>query len=405
MKVFVINSGSSSVKFQLIEMDTESVVVKGLAQKIALPDSEVILTICNQNEKKRFLIPLPDHRHAIDTIIRLLTEEGVIGGKEDITAIGHRLVHAGEHYHSSVVVTDDVLKRMTECNDLAPLHNPPNILGVKTCRSLFPDTFQAGCFDTAFHQTMPDYSYIYPIDYSLYERYKIRRYGFHGTSHQFVSQEAASLIGTPIEQLKIITCHLGNGCSLAAVKYGASVDTSMGLTPLEGVMMGTRSGDVDPGIIFFLTDKENNNIGNVNKLLNKNSGLKGVSGISNDLRDIIKARDDGNDRARLAIDMFIYRLKKQIGAYAAAMDGVDMIVFTGGIGENNAEIRQRTVEGLSFLGAKISEKRNRSVGETQTIISADDSSVAVAVIPTNEELVIARETLRLFNEQHHQTEA
>lgn len=395
MKVFVINSGSSSVKFQLFEMDNEAVIIQGVAQKIGLTDSFISHTLCETGKKKKTKIPMPDHKHAIDAIIQLLMKSGAIAQKEDIDAIGHRLVHAGEHYHSSVVVTEDVLTRMTECNDLAPLHNPPNILGVRTCQTLFPNAFQAGCFDTAFHQTMPDYSYIYPIDYTLYEKYKVRRYGFHGTSHQFVSEEAAKTLQKPLESLKIVTCHLGNGCSLAAVKNGKSLDTTMGLTPLEGVMMGTRSGDIDPGLIFFLEEKEDGSVESVKKLLNRNSGLKGVSGISNDMRDVGEARDNGNDRARLAIDIFVYRLTKQIGAYAAAMGGLDTIVFTGGIGENNPEIRSRVLANFAFLGVKVNGEENDATYGERAIISTPYSAVSVLVVPTDEELVIARETKRL----------
>ena len=404
MKVFVINSGSSSVKFQLFEMDNEEVIIRGIAQKIGLADSFISHTLCATGKKKKTKIHMPDHKHAIDAIIALLMKSGAITQKDDIDAIGHRLVHAGEHYHSSVVVTEDVLERMTECNDLAPLHNPPNILGVRTCQTIFPNAFQAGCFDTAFHQTMPDYSYIYPIDYTMYEKYKVRRYGFHGTSHQFVSEEAAKTLQKPVESLKIITCHLGNGCSLAAIKNGKSLDTTMGLTPLEGVMMGTRSGDVDPGLVFFLEEKEGGSVESVKRLLNRNSGLKGVSGVSNDMRDVGEARDNGNDRARLAIDIFIYRLTKQIGAYAAAMGGVDTIVFTGGIGENNPEIRSRVLANFAFLGIKLNQEKNDAIYGERAIISTPYSAASVLVVPTDEELVIARETARLKLKQNPRKE-
>ena len=319
--------------------------------------------------------------------------------KSEIKAIGHRLVHAGEYYNGSVPITEDVIAKLEECSDLAPLHNPPNILGVKTCLELFPGTFMSGTFDTAFHQTMPDYAYIYPISYEYYEKYKVRRYGFHGSSHLFVSKRAAEMLGKNIEDTKIITCHLGNGCSMAAVLGGKSVDTSMGLTPLEGIVMGTRSGDIDPAIIFYLTDKHGGDMKAVNNMLNKNSGLKGVSGVSNDMRDVRAARDNGNKRALLALNIFKYRLKKYIASYAAAMGGVDAIVFTGGIGENVWEVREDSVKGLEFMGVKINSELNKTIYSKETDISAADSKVKVFIIPTNEELVIARDAKILFENQ------
>ncbi|HQN73533.1 MAG TPA: acetate kinase [bacterium] len=399
MKVLVINCGSSSIKYQLFEMSNESVIAKGLAEKIGLPEGCIDLKITGKEGKIEVNLPLPNHSVALNKIMELMTENGVIMDKSEIKAIGHRLVHAGEYYNGSVPITDDVISKLEECSDLAPLHNPPNILGVKTCLELFPGTFMSGTFDTAFHQTMPDYAYIYPISYEYYEKYKVRRYGFHGSSHLFVSKRAAEMLGKKIEETKIITCHLGNGCSMAAVLGGKSVDTSMGLTPLEGIVMGTRSGDIDPAIIFYLTDKHNGDIKAVSNMLNKNSGLKGVSGVSNDMRDVRSARDNGNKRAELALNIFKYRLKKYIASYAAAMGGVDAIVFTGGIGENVWEVREDSLKGLEFMGVKINSELNKTIFSKETDISAADSKVKVFIIPTNEELVIARDAMVLFENQ------
>jgi len=396
MKVLVINCGSSSIKYQLFEMSNESVIAKGLAEKIGLPEGCIDLKITGKEGKIEVNLPLPNHSVALNKVMELMTENGVIQDKSEIKAIGHRLVHAGEYYNGSVPITEDVIAKLEECSDLAPLHNPPNILGVKTCLELFPGTFMSGTFDTAFHQTMPDYAYIYPINYEYYEKYKVRRYGFHGSSHLFVSKRAAVMLGKNIEETKIITCHLGNGCSMAAILGGESVDTSMGLTPLEGIVMGTRSGDIDPAIIFYLTDKHHGDIKAVSNMLNKNSGLKGVSGISNDMRDVRSARDEGNKRAELALNIFKYRLKKYIASYAAAMGGVDAIVFTGGIGENVWEVREDSVKGLEFMGVKINSELNKTIFSKETDISAADSKVKVFIIPTNEELVIARDAKILF---------
>jgi len=399
MKVLVINCGSSSIKYQLFEMDTEYVIAKGLAEKIGLEQGCVALKMCNNGEKVQKKLALPDHGVALTTIMDLMMDNGVIKDKSEIKAIGHRLVHAGEYYNKSVEVTDDVIKRLEECADLAPLHNPPNILGVRTCQKLFPGTFMTGTFDTAFHQTMPDYAYVYPIDYKYYDKYRVRRYGFHGSSHFFVSRKAAEALGKDIKGLKIITCHLGNGASIAAVSGGKSVDTSMGLTPLEGIMMGTRSGDIDPALIFYLAEKEGGDYDAVSKMLNKNSGLKGVSGISNDMRDVRAERDQGNERASLALKIFKYRIKKYIGAYASVMGGVDVIVFTGGIGENVHEVREGSVEGLEFMGIGIDKELNKTIIGEQADISSKDSKVKILVIPTDEELVIARDAKRLFEER------
>jgi acetate kinase len=401
MKVIVINSGSSSIKYQLFEMTKETVLAKGIAEKIGENNSEIVLKISEKKQKiEKQYNKIENHKEALSEILKLLEEYKLIQDKKEITAIGHRLVHAGENYHSSVVITEDVLEKMTECNDLAPLHNPHNITGVRTTQELFPGTFQAGCFDTAFHQTMPDYAYIYPIDYSYYEKYKVRRYGFHGTSHMYVSKRASEILNKDYNSLKIITCHLGNGASVAAIKNGKSIDTSMGMTPLEGIMMGTRSGDIDPALVFFITEKDGEGLDGFNKMLNKNSGLKGVSGVSNDVRDLKKAIKSGNKRAELALNMFIYRLKKYIGSYAAAMGGVDVVVFTGGIGENNADIRKRAVENLEFMGIEIDDEINNATRGEEKIISKATSKAKVMLVPTDEELVIARETFRLYKENN-----
>ena len=398
MKIFVLNCGSSSIKYQLFDMTDETVIAKGLAEKIGNPEGHIELKITNPKNKIEVNLPLADHSVALNKIMDMMTENGVIKDKSEITAIAHRLVHAGEYYHGSVEVTDDVVFRIQECNDLAPLHIPANIIGIRTCQKLFPDTFMSGTFDTAFHHTMPDYAYMYPIDYKYYEKYRVRRYGFHGSSHFFVSNRAAEMLGKDIKDLKIVTCHLGNGCSMAAVDGGKSIDTTMGMTPLEGVMMGTRSGDVDPGVIFFLADKEGGHQP-VNKMFNKNSGLFGVSGISNDMRDIRKARDEGNKRAALALAMFTYRIKKYIASYAAAMGGVDVVIFTGGIGENVGEIRERSVEGLEFMGIKMNKELNNTICGSEAVVSTDDSKVKVMGIPTNEELVLARDSKKLYEEK------
>ncbi len=397
MKVFVVNCGSSSIKYQLFDMTDESVVGKGIAEKIGLPMGIVSLKIEGTGEKVERELPLPNHEVALATILELLTVKNIIRDKAEIGIIGHRLVHAGEFYHSSVVVTEDVLEKMTECNDLAPLHNPHNITGVRTAQKLFPNAFQGGCFDTAYHQTMPDYAYMYPIDHSWYEKYKVRRYGFHGTSHGYVAQQAAEFLKKPLAKLRVITAHLGNGSSIAAIKNGESVDTSMGMTPLEGLMMGTRCGDIDPALVFFAARK-GVSLDDFDKLLNKRSGMMGVGGISNDMRDNWKAIHEGNKRAELAMKMFTYRLKKYIGAYAAAMGGVEAIIFTGGIGENDWEVRQMACEGLEYMGVELDPDKNKGLRSKLADISKASSKVKMLVVPTNEELVIARESYRLYNE-------
>lgn len=392
MNILVINCGSSSLKYQLINMDNEQVIAKGLAERIGIEGS--VLTHKPSGKDKAVIEkPMKDHKVALEILLDVLVDEthGVIQSMDEISAIGHRVVHAGEKFASSVLITDKVMDALNECIEIAPLHNPPNIMGIEACREILPDVPMVAVFDTAFHQTMPKEAYIYPLPYEYYENYKIRKYGFHGTSHKYVSERAASMLNKPIEDLKIITCHLGNGASLAAVKGGKSVDTSMGFTPLEGLAMGTRSGEIDPAIVTYLMGKEGISAEEVNTVLNKKSGVLGISGVSSDFRDIEEEANKGNERAKLALDVFNYRVRTTIGAYVAVMDGVDAIVFTAGLGENSALNRKEICKRLTFLGITLdSDKNNIHGGET--IISTEDSKVKVMVIPTNEELVIARDT-------------
>ncbi|WP_069650229.1 acetate/propionate family kinase [Caloranaerobacter ferrireducens] len=395
MKILVINCGSSSLKYQLIDMTNEEVLAKGLAERIGIDGSRVKHRTIGKEE---VIIekPMSNHKVALEIVLNALTdsEHGAIKSMEEISAVGHRVVHGGEKFSGSVVIDDEVLKVLRECADLAPLHNPPNIMGIEACQELMPNTPMVGVFDTAFHQTMPKSSYIYPLPYELYEKYGIRKYGFHGTSHKYVSNRAAEILGKDINELNIITCHLGNGASLAAVKKGKSIDTSMGFTPLEGLAMGTRCGDIDPAIVTFLMEKENMSTSEVNNLLNKKSGVLGISGVSSDFRDIEEAAAKGNERAQLALDKFTSRVKKYVGAYAAIMGGVDVIVFTAGLGENSPETREAVCEGLEFMGVEIDKEKNKVRGK-ETIISTENSKVKVLVVPTNEELMIARETKAL----------
>ncbi|WP_427338575.1 acetate/propionate family kinase [Caloranaerobacter sp. DY30410] len=395
MKILVINCGSSSLKYQLIDMTNEEVLAKGLAERIGIDGSRVKHRTIGKEE---VIIekPMPNHKVALEIVLNVLTdsEHGAIKSMEEISAVGHRVVHGGEKFSSSVVINDEVLKVLRECSDLAPLHNPPNIMGIEACQELMPNTPMVGVFDTAFHQTMPKFSYIYPLPYELYEKYGIRKYGFHGTSHKYVSNRAAEILGKDINELNIITCHLGNGASLAAIKKGKSIDTSMGFTPLEGLVMGTRCGDIDPAIVTFIMEKENMSTSEVNNLLNKKSGVLGISGVSSDFRDIEEAAAKGNERAQLALDKFTSRVKKYVGAYAAIMGGVDVIVFTAGLGENSPETREAVCEGLEFMGVEIDKEKNKVRGK-ETIISTENSKVKVLVVPTNEELMIARETKAL----------
>lgn len=403
MKILVINCGSSSLKYQLIETETGLDIAKGLVERIGLPGA--VLT--HRRGEEKFVLDhekqqangsvITDHKTAVALVIKALTCEhiGVIRSMDEIKAVGHRVVHGGEKYASSVVINDDVMKVLEECSKLAPLHNPANIVGIQACKELMPYTPMVGVFDTAFHQTMPAEAYMYALPYEIYEEHKVRRYGFHGTSHKFVANQAAKLLGKDIKDLKIITCHLGNGASVAAVKHGKSIDTSMGFTPLAGLVMGTRCGDIDPSIVGFLAHEMNLSLADVDNLMNKKSGVLGLSGVSSDFRDIEEAADKGNQRAQLALDVYIYNVKKYIGAYAAAMNGVDAIVFTAGLGENDKVTRAKVIEGVSFLGVNIDPQLNDVRGELR-IISSKESKVAAILAPTNEELMIAKETEELI---------
>ena len=395
MNILVINCGSSSLKYQLINSDTEAVLAKGLCERIGIEGSQITYQPAG-GEKEVTVSPMPTHTQAIQMVLDALTNKksGVIASLAEVGAVGHRVVHGGEKFTSSTVITDEAMKAIEECNDLAPLHNPANLIGIRACQELMPNVPMVAVFDTAFHQTMPEEAYLYGLPYEYYEKYKVRRYGFHGTSHSFVSKRAAEVAGKPYEDLKIIVCHLGNGASLSAVKNGKSVDTSMGLTPLEGLIMGTRSGDMDPAIMEFIAKKENLDIAGIMNVLNKKSGVEGVSGVSSDFRDLEAAAKAGNKRAELAIDVFAYRVAKYVGAYTAAMNGVDNIVFTAGIGENCALVRTKVCSYLGYLGITIDEEANGKRGE-EIVISTPDSKVKVLVVPTNEELAIARETVAL----------
>ncbi len=394
MKILVVNCGSSSLKYQLFDMTNEEVLAKGLVERIGLPGS--VLTHRPGSEKYVFETEIPDHEKAIKMVLDALIdpEHGVLKSMDEITAIGHRVVHGGEDFSGSVKISDSVMKALEDNVELAPLHNPPNIMGIEACTKIMPDVPQVGVFDTAFHQTMPPEAYLYGIPYEYYEKYKIRRYGFHGTSHKFVSERAAELIGRPIDELKIITCHLGNGASIAAVNKGKCVDTSMGFTPLAGLMMGTRSGNLDPAIIFYLMNKENWDVERANAFLNKECGVLGVSGVSSDFRDIESAAEKDNDRAQLALDRFAYVVKLYIGAYAAALNGVDAVVFTAGLGENSISMREKICSDLDYLGIKIDTDKNNTRGK-EVDVSADGAKTRVLVIPTNEELMIARDTYEI----------
>ncbi len=395
MNILVINCGSSSLKYQLIDSETEEWLAKGLCERIGI-DGRIVYQPAG-GEKEKLDSPMPDHTNAIKLVLEYLTNEktGVLKSLDEIGAVGHRIVHGGEKFASSVVINDEVIKAIEECNDLAPLHNPANLIGIDACKKLMPNTPMVAVFDTAFHQTMPEKAYLYGLPSSYYEKYKIRRYGFHGTSHSFVSKRCADVLGKKYEDLKIIVCHLGNGASVSAVKNGKCVDTSMGLTPLEGLIMGTRSGDLDPAILEFIAKKENLDISGVMNVLNKKSGVYGMSGdLSSDFRDLEDAHNEGNKLATQAIEAFCYRTAKYVGAYTAAMNGVDAICFTAGIGENAAIVRTKICEYLGYLGITIDEEKNHIRGE-EIVISNEGSNVKVLVIPTNEELAIARETVAL----------
>ena len=395
MNILVINCGSSSLKYQLIDSESEKVLAKGLCERIGI-DGRLTYSPAG-GEKEVTDAPMPTHTEAIQLVLDALTNEktGVIKSLDEVGAVGHRLVHGGEKFACSVVITDEVIAAVEECNDLAPLHNPANLIGVDACKKCMPGVPMVGVFDTAFHQTMPKEAYMYALPYEYYEKYKVRRYGFHGTSHSFVSKRTAEFLGKDVKDMKIIVCHLGNGSSISAVKYGESIDTSMGLTPLEGVPMGTRSGDIDPAILEFLAKKEDKDIFQLVNILNKKSGVFGVSGeLSSDFRDLENAANEGNDKAQLARDVFTYNVAKYVGAYTAAMNGVDAIAFTAGVGENDHLVREDVVARLGFLGIELDKEANKKRG-CDNIISTADSKVTVCVIPTNEELAIARETLAL----------
>lgn len=397
MNVLVINCGSSSLKYQLIDSDSEKVLAKGLCERIGMDGSQIVYQPAGC-DKITTVSPMPTHKQAIQLVLDALTnkENGVVGSLDEVGAVGHRVVHGGEKYASSVLLTDEVLAAVEECNDLAPLHNPANLIGIRACQELMPNTPMVGVFDTAFHQTMPEEAYIYGLPYKYYEQYKVRRYGFHGTSHSFVSKETARFLGKNVEDMKIIVCHLGNGSSITAVKNGKSVDTSMGLTPLEGVIMGTRCGDIDPSILEFIAQKENLDVTAVTKILNKESGVLGISGKSSDFRDLEAGAEAGDARCALARKAFAYGVAKFVGAYIAAMNGVDAIAFTAGVGENDGRIRSAVCDYLGYMGITLDAEANAKRGENM-VISTPDSKVTVCVIPTNEELAIARETLAIVN--------
>lgn len=397
MKILVLNCGSSSIKYKLFDMTTKEILAQGGIEKIGLKGSFLKLTLPN-GEKVILEKDIPEHTVGVEFIFQTLTSEqyGALKSLKELDAVGHRIVHGGERFSESVILNKEALDAITACNDLAPLHNPANLKGVAAVSALLPGLPQVGVFDTAFHQTMPDYAYMYAIPYELYEKYGIRRYGFHGTSHRYVSKRVCEFLGIQPEGTRIITCHVGNGGSVSAIKDGKCIDTSMGLTPLEGLMMGTRSGDIDAGAVTFIMEKEGLNATGVSNLLNKKSGLLGVSGVSSDMREIQAAVDAGNEKANLAQTMYYYRIKKYIGTYAAALGGVDVIVFTGGVGENKDDSRERACEGLEFMGVKLDKELNKTIHGEEAVISTPDSKVKVVVIPTDEELMIATDTMTLL---------
>ncbi len=396
MNILVINCGSSSLKFQLINAETEQLIAKGLCERIGIEGSQIVYQPVG-GVKEETVTPMPDHTRAIELVLEALTNEktGVVKSLQEIGAVGHRIVHGGEKFAASTVITDEVIEAIKACNDLAPLHNPANLIGIDACQKLMPKTPMVGVFDTAFHQTMPKEAYLYGLPYEYYEKYQVRRYGFHGTSHAYVSKRTAELLGRNYEDMKIIVCHLGNGASISAVENGKCVDTSMGLTPLEGLIMGTRCGDIDPAIVEYIAHKENKSIDEVMTVLNKKSGVLGLSdGLSSDFRDLEKSYNAGEDRGLRTIRAFSYRVAKYIGAYTAVMNGVDAICFTAGVGENNPLVRSLACERLGYLGITLDQEKNNTRGE-ELEVSTPDSRVKVMVVPTNEELAIARETFAL----------
>ncbi|MCX7710771.1 MAG: acetate kinase [Clostridia bacterium] len=395
MKVLVINTGSSSLKYQLIDMTNEAVLAKGLCDRIGIEKS-FLKHAKNGGDAVVLEKDMANHKVAIQEVINALTdkETGVINSMSEISAVGHRVVHGGEKFTDSVIIDDEVMKALRECIELAPLHNPPNIVGIEACQQIMPNTPMVAVFDTAFHQTMPKHAFLYALPYDMYENYGVRKYGFHGTSHKYVAQRAAAMLGKPIEQLKMISCHLGNGASVCAIDGGKSIETSMGFTPLAGLAMGTRSGTLDPAVIKFLMEKKSMTIKEIDDYLNKKSGVLGISGVSSDFRDLHTAADEGNERAALAIEVFCYRVKKYIGEYAAVLGGLDAVIFTAGIGENNDIVRKKALSNMEFMGIKIDWEKNAVKGR-EIDISTPDAKVRTLVIPTNEELAIAREALKL----------
>ena len=393
MKIFVVNCGSSSLKYQVLDMASETLLAKGIVDRIGMEGSALSHEKIGNEEKFKLIIPMNDHKEAIGRVLDALVDEnhGVLKSLAEITGVGHRVVHAGEKYSSSVLIDDEVLKALEECSDLAPLHNPPNLSGIAACKALMPNTPMVGVFDTAFHQTMPPESYIYALPYEYYEKYGVRRYGFHGTSHKYVAERAADILSVNLDDLKLISCHLGNGASIAAIKRGKCINTSMGFTPLEGLAMGTRSGDLDPSIMKFIMDKEGLSSKEMLDVLNKKSGMLGVSGVSSDFRDLELASADGNERAILALKIFAHKVRAYIGNYMVQMNGVDAIIFTAGVGENDIAVRDIICNDLGNLGIKLDVAKNKVKGK-EMIISRDDSKVKIMLIPTNEELVIARDT-------------
>lgn len=395
MIVFVVNCGSSSIKYQLINMDGEQVLAKGLVERIGMEGS-VLKHTPSGKESVVINAEMPDHSVGISLVLDALVHEehGVVKSVEEIHAVGHRVVHGGERFTDSMLITADVYAGIEACCEIAPLHNPPNLYGIQACMKLMPDIPQVAVFDTAFHQTMPKVAYLYGLPYEMYQKYGLRRYGFHGTSHKYVAQTAAKLMGEHMSDLRFISCHLGNGASIAAIKYGKSIDTSMGYTPLEGLVMGTRSGEIDPAIIPFLMEKENMNAQQIDNYLNRKSGILGISGVSSDFRDLESAANSGDERSQLAIDVFAYKVRKYIGGYVAAMGGVDAIIFTAGLGENSPFMRDKICNGLEYLGTRVDPEKNKVRGKLQEI-SVKRAKTKIFVIPTNEELVIARDTLNI----------
>jgi acetate kinase len=396
MIVLVLNAGSSSIKYQLFDMKNKDVIAKGIVDKIGMGDSS-LTNKRNDGDTVKLEGEILDHQSGIEYVLGILISKnhGSVTSLDEIDAVGHRVVHGGESFHDSVLINEKVVEKIEECVSLAPLHNPPNLKGIEAINELMPGKPQIAVFDTAFHQTMPKSSYMYAIPYSLYKKYGLRRYGFHGTSHHYVSKRACEIVGVDYKSQKIITCHLGNGASITAIKYGKSVDTSMGLTPVEGMMMGTRSGDLDLGVLTYIMEKEEIGVKEANTLINKHSGILGISGVSSDMREVEQAASEGHERAQLSLDMYHYRIVKYIGSYSAAMNGVDMIIFTGGIGENGDQTREAVCEKFGYIGLDFDYNKNKGLRSKEAIISKPDSKVKVLVVPTNEELVIAEETVKV----------